>query len=440
MKRKNFIIFALCTLTAIAFAGCNKLNLDDPLLSGGNNAGINAGNNSSITTDDPAALINAAYEKNLAATSCTITFSTGNTFEGDEAEQAGTESDFDKFVITSDTIFYETGEVWITLDGETSETRTDDKAYISGTEEYYMYLDFDEDFNDVEVVTLYIHEEGVDAKEYIKDKAKLPIDTYKDAFDALADLELTATKEDDGSVVLAANDLELSDFSTIMSNLINATPQSIESRFNACTEFGVEATINKDGYATSIIISAKDMPMYMTDDNDKFIDYSFSLEMTDINTATVTKPDFVENYVPGTTGVTYVYDGWELEYRYNWNDTNEYSFYARMDEINPTNFGQYEVLTEINEIKVDVMGSNMWQSLEEYTFEIIVPQGMAIDLSMADNFTAIYCNDTKEEVYNLFKSSPYGTIPDEWVENTLLESTIYYAGEWSYVDGVATPN
>ena len=74
MKRKNFIIFALCTLTAIAFAGCNKLNLDDPLLSGGNNAGINAGNNSSITTDDPAALIDAAYEKNLAATSCTITF------------------------------------------------------------------------------------------------------------------------------------------------------------------------------------------------------------------------------------------------------------------------------------------------------------------------------------------------------------------------------
>ena len=423
--------------------------MDDPLLSGGNNAGIhsgnNAGDNSSVSTDDPAELINAAYEKNLTATSCTITFSTGNTFEGNEEEQAGTEFDFDKFVITSDAIAYETGEVWVTLDEETVETRVDDKSYVAGTEEYYMYLDFDEDFNDVEVVTLYIYEAGVDAKEYIQKTAQLPIDTYKDAFDTLATFDLTATKGDDGNVVIKAEKLTSNDFASILSKLINTTPESVKYRFGTCTEFGVEVTIDKAGYATSVIITAKDMPRFMTEDNNEFLDYTFKLEMTDINTATVTKPDFVENYVPGTTDVTYVYDGWEFEYRYNLNDTNEYSFYARMDDVNPTSYGQYEVLSEINGIKVNVMGSNMWQSLGEYSLEIIVPQGMAIDLSMADNFSAIYCNNTKEEMMNLYIASPYGeyynpVYDQEFLELTLAEASIYYAGEWSYVDGVATPN
>ena len=444
MKRKNFIIFALCTLTAIAFAGCNKLNLDDPLLSGGNNAGINAGNNSSITTDDPAALIDAAYEKNLAATSCTITFSTGNTFEGDEKQEGGTEFDYDKFIITSDAISYETGEEWITLDKETHEKRVDKMAYVVGAEEYRTY----EDYDDNNIVSLYIYETDVDAKEYIKNTAELPIDTYKDAFDALSALDLTASKEDDGNVIITAKNLEINDYSTVLSYLINVTPGAVSDRFKACTEFGAEVTINKDGFATSVLISAKDMPMFMTEDNDEFIDYYFKLEMTDINTTAIAKPDYVENFVLGTTDVTYMSKGWELEYRYNWNEDNEYAFYARAEDYEPTSFGQYEALTEIGGIKVSILGTSMdkqYATYESCTFNLIVPKDMPMDLNCSNKYSAVFCNNTKEEMMNLYIASPYGKYYDpvydqEFLELTLADANIYYAGEWSYVDGVATPN
>ena len=178
MKKRIILLTTLCLTAGLLSVGCdNAGNIGDSLVSG--KPGTNNDGNSSTNTDDPVDLINAAYENNLNATSCIITFSTGNTYEGDEEEMGGTETDYDKFVITSDAISYETGEIWVTLDEETSETRIDDLAYVTDNDEYRFTDVNDELFSDI---NYYVYDE-LTATEYVKNTAELPIDTYKNAFD-----------------------------------------------------------------------------------------------------------------------------------------------------------------------------------------------------------------------------------------------------------------
>lgn len=293
---------------------------------------------------------------------------------------------------------------------------------------------------------------------YIRDGYSSPIATYKHIYDAPVTMETVLSGEDilvnngekgllalfdamdptvtraaDG-ILLEVKDMTQDQFMSLYMSMFD--PKMAEGmQMPPLAEFDFYGRIDNNGYFREVAFSmTAEMEGQTSTQEAKMV-------VDQINSAKTEKPDFAKNYkLEYPNEVVYINNGIDAHYRCWHLEDDGFKNIVVFDGFGSKYFDdytveQYKVLTEVEGIPV-----TEFHNVLSNTFcgvkvkRIVIPSGMGVsvfgDITELLGETEFYFEDTKENAR--IEDAPEAEFTD-------CAKAVYYAGEWEYVDDIATP-
>ena len=250
----------------------------------------------------------------------------------------------------------------------------------------------------------------------------------------------TRTKQDDGSLLLEAKDLTVEQGEKVFAALSRDGRSPVDGMGASVAAGTVSGRISADGYLQELALSYT----LRSETGETQVQMRFVIDQ--VNDASVEKPDFVKQYkLEHEARVVYIQGDQEASYGLY---TDENTGEERLCFIGFDNddsaacvVEQYTVLSEVEGRPVTcVLGVVPGYHPEIQVKRLVIPVGMKVDFSRegykanAEN-TELYFEDAEEQADKNF------FLPGEATdsETAAYVKAAYYAGQWEYVDGIATP-
>lgn len=240
----------------------------------------------------------------------------------------------------------------------------------------------------------------------------------------------TATKEKDG-ILYEIKNMTKDQFLKVYTALVNDQEAVDEMNKMPIKSFKIVCRADNNGYFKEFTFGITvEMDGQTATQELKFV-------VDGVNNTKIEKPDFVKEYkFEADTEVIYLNNGQDAHYYYEVDYNNN-----RKEIVCFNGFGtnyiddyvveQYKVLADVEGIKVTQVSeilANPFCSVK--VKRLIIPAGVKLGCFSSEDdesvSTAFYFEDTKAKA----------KIDEEMLE---YAKEIYYAGEWEYVDGIATP-
>lgn len=250
----------------------------------------------------------------------------------------------------------------------------------------------------------------------------------------------TRTKQDDGSLLLERNDLTAEQVEQLFAAL-NRDGFSPADGIGVSVAAGtVSGRIRADGYLQEVVLS------YTLRSETEETQVQMRFVIDQVNDTTVEKPDFVKQYtLENEARVVYIQGDQEACYGLETDEqTGEETLcFIGFDNDDSAAFvvEQYTVLSAVEGLPVvSVRGVLPGYNPGSQVKRLVIPAGMKVDFSREGykanaEETELYFEDAEEQVDKNF------FLPGEETdsETAAYVKAAYYAGQWEYVDGIATP-